>query len=200
MQPNKRELLSPSNAAMLLIDHQDGILGWVKYPENIDVVKNNAVVLAKAANLVNIPTVLTTSMEDMPQGPLMKEIQEQLPQEYEARAKRDGIVDALTDQNFAGAVEATGRKKLIIAGVTTEVCVMYPAITAAQNGYEVHVVMDACGSTSQMSSDMAFRRMEKEGVYLCTTLQLIAELAKDWVSEDGKVLNELLFTDVFCNL
>jgi len=196
---SRRELLSGSNAAMLLIDHQVGTLGWVRCPDPKSV-ERNAVVLAKAAKLIKMPVVLTSSLEDMPQGPLIPQLQKLLPDAYAARAKRQGIVDAMDDPQFASAVASTARKKLIVAGVTTEVCVMYPVATALAQGFEVHVVMDACGSTSQMSLDMAFGRMAKEGAYLCTTLQIIAELAKDWVSADGKVLNELLFTDVFPNL
>ncbi len=196
---SKRELLSGQNAAMLLVDHQVGTMGWVHYPP-VDEVKHNAIVLAKAASLIGMPSVLTTSMEDAPQGLLMDELGTILPTEHAARIQRAGIVDAMDDPAFAAAVKSTGRKKLILAGVTTEVCVLYPAITAINTGYEVHVVMDACGSIDQMNFDMSFRRMESAGVYLCTTLQVIAELAKDWVSEDGAKLNQLLFTDIFSKI
>jgi len=86
----------------------------------------------------------------------------------------------MMDDQFVKAVQATGRKKLIMAGITTDVCIVYPAITAVEEGYQVQVVVDACGSPSALSDQIALRRMENAGVTLTTTNQLIAELAQNW--------------------
>ena len=139
------ERFTGANAAMLLIDHQIGTMGWVRSAP-FDEIKRNTLVLAKAAKALNVPVILTSSMEEHVQGPLMTELQLILPEAFAARIKRVGVVDAMDDDNFASAVLATGRKNLIMAGITTDVCVVYPAITAVQQGYSVQVVVDAAAA------------------------------------------------------
>jgi len=187
------------NAAMLLIDHQIGTMSWVRSAP-LEEIKINTVVLAKAARALNMPVILTSSMEEHVQGPLMPELQAILPEAFAARVKRVGVVDAMDDENFASAVRATGRKNLLMAGITTDVCVVYPAITAVQQGYSVQVVVDACGSPSKIADDIALRRMEKAGVTLTSTNQAIAELARKWTTPEGGKLIEILFKDVLSKL
>jgi len=110
------------------------------------------------------------------------------------------MVDCMMDTGFESAVKNTGKKNLIMAGITTDVCIVYPAITAIENGYNVQVVVDACGSPTVMADQIALQRMEKAGVTLTTTNQLIAELAQDWGSEDGGKLIAILFQDVLSKL
>jgi nicotinamidase-related amidase len=124
-------------------------------------------------------------MEEHAQGPLLSELESILPAEFAARIKRVGIVNAMDDENFAAAVKATGRKKLIIAGVTNDVCTVFPALSLVRDGFEVQVVADAGGSPSKMSDDIALRRMERGGVTLTSTNQLIAELAGNWTTPVG---------------
>ena len=187
------------NAAMLLIDHQIGTMGWVRSAP-LEEIKKNTVVLAKAARALNMPVILTSSMEEHVQGPLMLELQTILPEAFAARVKRVGVVDAMDDENFASAVRATGRKNLLMAGITTDVCVVFPAITAVQQGYSVQVVVDACGSPSKIADDVALRRMEKAGVTLTSTNQAIAELARKWTTPEGGKLIEILFKDILSKL
>ena len=104
------------DAAVLLIDHQVGTMSWVKSIP-VEEMKRNALMLAKTASIMKLPTVLTSSMEDHAQGPLMKELEEVLPEEFGSRIRRAGIVNAMNDENFAAAVKATGRKTLLVAGV-----------------------------------------------------------------------------------
>jgi nicotinamidase-related amidase len=179
------------NAALLLIDHQVGTMGWVG-SITFDEMKKNALILAKAATILKIPTVLTSSMEDHAQGPLLSELETILPAEFKVRIKRLGIVNAMDDENFAAAVKATGRKKLILAGVTNDVCTVYPALTLVGQGYDVQVVADAGGSPTKMADDIALRRMEKAGVTLTSTNQLIAELAGSWSTPEGGQLVQAL--------
>ena len=193
------ERFTGANAAMLLIDHQIGTMGWVRSAP-LDEIKRNTLVLAKAAKALNMPVILTSSMEEHVQGPLMTELQVILPEAFAARIKRVGVVDAMDDDNFASAVLATGRKNLIMAGITTDVCVVYPAITAVQQGYSVQVVVDACGSPSKIADDIALRRMEKAGVTLTSTNQAIAELARKWTTPEGGKLIEILFKDILSKL
>lgn len=188
--------IHPQDSALLLIDHQVGTMQLIK---NIDikVAKAQAVALAKMAKILNLPTVITSSQEDRLQGPLLSEIAEILPDAYEARVKRPGIVNAWAYPEFRSAVEATGRRNLIMAGVTTDVCLIFPAIDAALEGYGVQAVMDASGSPSDMSEEFARMRMMQAGVVLTATNTLIAELAQDWSTDSGQQLIALLFSDVF---
>ncbi|MFD7379487.1 isochorismatase family protein [Streptomyces mirabilis] len=172
------------NTAILLIDHQLGTMGWVRSIP-FEQMKANALALAQTAKAVGIPLVLTSSMEEYAQGPLLTELQEIAPKEFEGRIKRQGVVNALDDEDFAAAVRETGRKKLIIAGVTNDVCTVYPTLTALQLGYDVQVVADAGGSPTKMADDIAIRRMENAGATITSTVQLLAELAENWTSERG---------------
>jgi nicotinamidase-related amidase len=193
------ERFNGTNAAMLLIDHQIGTMSWVRSAP-LEEIKKNTVVLAKAARALNMPVILTSSMEEHVQGPLMPELQAILPEAFAARVKRVGVVDAMDDENFASAVRATGRKNLLMAGITTDVCVVFPAMTAVQQGYSVQVVVDACGSPSKIADDVALRRMEKAGVTLTSTNQAIAELARKWTTPEGGKLIEILFKDILSKL
>lgn len=172
------------NAAMLLIDHQIGTMGWAKSMP-FEELKRNALMLAKTAQILKMPVVLTSSMEEYAQGPLLSELATILPDEFAARIKRLGIVNAMDDENFAAAVKAIGRKKLIIASVTNDVCTVYPALSLVSEGFEVQVVADAGASPSKFGDDMALRRMEKNGVTLTSTNQVIAELAGNWATPEG---------------
>jgi len=184
-----------TDSALLLIDHQ---IGTMKLIKNIplDVVKRNTLALAKTAKILGVPVVLTSSEEQNVQGPLLPELEGILPEAFAARIRRAGIVNAWNDPNFKKAVEATGRRNLIMAGVTTDVCLVYPAISACREGYQVQAVMDASGSPYELSEDMSRRRMEREGVVLTATNTLMAELAQDWSRPEGGQLLGILFQEV----
>ncbi|ACM28793.1 isochorismatase family protein [Rhizobium rhizogenes] len=185
------EKFSADNTAMLLIDHQVGTMSWAKSLP-FDELKRNALMLAKTAKILGIPTVLTSSMEAYAQGPLLAELETILPKEFAGRIQRLGIVNAMDDENFAAAVKATGRKKLIIAGVTNDVCTVYPALSLVRDGFEVQVVADAGASPTRLADDIALRRMEHNGVTLTSTNQLIAELAGSWATPEGGQLVQVL--------
>lgn len=186
---------SPADSALLLIDHQ---LGTMRLIKNIphDVVKRNTLALAKASKKLDIPVILTSSQEHNIQGPLLPELEHIVPEAFAARIQRAGIVNAWNDPHFKQAVETTGRRNLIMAGVTTDVCLVYPAISARREGYQVQAVMDASGSPYELSEDMARRRMEREGVVLTATNTLMAELAQDWSRPEGSQLLRILFEEV----
>lgn len=188
-------LFSSKNSALLLIDHQ---IGTMKLIHNIplEVVKRNTLALAKTAKILNIPVILTSSQEENIQGELMPELAEILPEAFESRIKRAGIVNAWNDTNFKAAIEATERKNLIMAGVTTDVCLVFPAISARQEGYGVQAVMDASGSPYDISEEMSRQRMDRQGVVLTATNTVIAELAQDWSKLEGTQLLQIMFQDV----
>ena len=186
---------TPENCALVLIDHQVGTLQFV-HTMSPETSLQNAIMLAKAAKAYSMPVVLTTSQEDHPQGPTAPALQEALPEAYESRVKRTGIVNAWADPNFSAAVRGTGRKKLIMAAVTTDICLIFPAISAVQEGFKVLAVLDASGSSFDVQEELARRRMATAGVMLTTTNTAIAELVQDWSTPQGSQLIQLLMASV----
>lgn len=191
-----QERFTAENSALLLIDHQVGTMQLIK---NIDsqLAAKQSIALAKMAKILNLPTVITSSQEDRAQGPILLEIAQILPDEHAARIKRPGVVNAWAYPEFRDAVLATGRKNLIMAGVTTDVCLIFPSIDAALEGFNVQAVMDASGSPSDLSEEFSRQRMHDAGVVLTATNTLMAEIAQDWSTPDGQQLIGLLFSDVF---
>lgn len=183
------------NAALLLIDHQVGTMQLIKNLP-LDEVRAKTLALAKAARILGLPVVLTSSQEDRLQGPLMPELAEILPEAFAARIKRAGIVNAWNDPAFKAAVEATGRRQLIMGGVTTDVCLIYPSISAVEEGYQVQAVLDISGSPFELSEYTARSRMAQAGVTFTATNTIIAELAQDWSTPHGSQLIQLLFAEV----
>jgi len=188
-----QERFTGSNAALVLIDHQKGTMSWARSIP-FEVMKRNTIMLAKSAKILKMPIVLTSSMEEFVQGPLLAELADIAPDAFAKRIKRMGIVNAMDDEAFAAAVRATGRKKLVVAGVTNDVCTVFPVLTMLKEGFEVQVVADAGGSPTKMSDDISLRRMERGDVTLTTTNQLIAELAGSWTTSEGGQLVRVLMT------
>ena len=147
--------LDKTDAAVLLVDHQTGLLSLVR-DFDPDRFKNNVLALADLAKYFALPTILTTSFEDGPNGPLVPELKETFPDApYIARP---GQINAWDNAEFVAAIEATGKKQLLIAGVVTEVCVAFPALSAIEAGYDVFVVTDASGTSSVRSDSVCPKR------------------------------------------
>ncbi|MGJ3256474.1 MAG: isochorismate family cysteine hydrolase YcaC [Alcanivorax sp.] len=169
--------LRKDDAAVLLVDHQAGLLSLVRDIEP-DKFKNNVLALADLAKYFNLPTILTTSFEDGPNGPLVPELKEIFPDApYIARP---GQINAWDNEDFVNAIKATGKKQLIIAGVVTEVCVAFPALSALEEDFEVFVVTDASGTFNPMTRDAAWTRMTAAGAQLMTWFGTACELHRDW--------------------
>ena len=169
--------LDKNNAAVLLVDHQAGLLSLVRDIDP-DRFKNNVLALADSAKYFKLPTILTTSFEDGPNGPLVPELKEAFPEApYIARP---GQINAWDNTDFVKAVKATGRKQLIIAGVVTEVCVAFPALSALEEGFEVFVVTDASGTFNELTRQSAWDRMTAAGAQLMTWFGVACELHRDW--------------------
>lgn len=186
---------SRETSALILIDHQLGTMQLIKTLD-VEQVKRNTIALAKAALILGLPVVITSSQEDHLQGPLMPELGQILPQAFAERVQRAGIVNAWNDPAFKSAVVKTGRRDLIMGGVTTDVCLVYPTISAVEEGYRVQAVMDVSGSPFELSEFTSRTRMADNGVVLTATNTVIAELAQDWSTPYGEQLIRLLFTDV----
>ncbi|MBL4722775.1 isochorismate family cysteine hydrolase YcaC [Alloalcanivorax sp.] len=169
--------LNKDDAAVLLVDHQAGLLSLVRDIDP-DRFKNNVLALADLAEYFQLPTILTTSFEDGPNGPLVPELKAQFPDApYIARP---GQINAWDNEDFLNAVKATGKKQLIIAGVVTEVCVAFPALSALEEGFEVFVITDASGTFNAMTRDAAWQRMAAAGAQLMTWFGAACELHRDW--------------------
>ncbi len=172
-------LLTPEESVLVLIDHQPFQFANLHSHEPAMVV-NNAVGLAKAAKAFDVPTILTTVLEERG-GLLIQGLQDVFP---EQKPINRTLINTWQDERVVDAVKATGRKKLIIAGLWTEVCVAMPAIQAAGEGFDVYVVTDASGGASEESHDMAVRRMIQAGVVPITWLAVMSEWQRDYAREE----------------
>ena len=183
----KYNRLSKDNAACLLVDHQSGLISLVQdFPPNE--FKNNVLALAACAKYFRLPTILTTSFENGPNGPLVPELKEMFPEA--AYIARPGNINAWDNEELVKAVKNTGCNQLIIAGVVTEVCVAFPALSAIESGYEVFVVTDASGTFNEVTRLAAWNRMAAAGVQLMNWFGVACELHRDW-RNDIEGLGEL---------
>ncbi len=181
------EPLTPDNAACLLIDHQTGLFSFLTSIDPM-LLKNNILGLAKTAKAFNLPTILGTSWPLGPNGPTMPELKALFP-EHEVIDRP--FVNFWNDPASREAVVKTGRKKLIIAGLATEVCAAMPAISATQEGYEVYVVIDACADFNPLIQQVTALRLASAGVVVTTWVAVLAELARN-THENGAYIAEFL--------
>jgi nicotinamidase-related amidase len=174
-QARPYEPLTSENAALILVDHQIGLMTGVRdYP--IALLKHNVVALAKAAKALKLPIVVTTTARDSMWGPTIPELVEALPGiEIIDRSS----VNAYDDARVARAIEATGRGKLIFAGLSLEVCAAFPAITAVGRGLDAYVAVDACGTFSETKHHVGLLRMVQAGVVASDYTTLMVEILKD---------------------
>lgn len=182
------ERFTPDNCIIALIDHQTGLMNLVDNARPVEY-KNMVVALAKTAKLHNIPTIITTSAEDGPNGPFMPEVLGLLPDA--PHIARPGQINAWENSDFVNAIKATGRKKIVMAGITTDVCVAFAALSALDAGYEVYVVMDASGSMNAETQNAALIRMSQAGATIGTWFALSCELLWDWRNPTGPGSAEL---------
>lgn len=169
--------LDKDKAAVLMVDHQAGLLSLVRDIEP-DQFRNNVLALADLAKYFRLPTILTTSFEDGPNGPIMPELPALFPDApYIARP---GQINAWDNADFVAAIRATGRTQLILAGVVTEVCVAFVALSALEEGFDVFCVTDASGTFSEVTRLTAWSRMEAAGAQLLNWFGVACELHRDW--------------------
>ena len=183
-----RRRLSANDAAVLLIDHQAGLLSLVR-DYSPDEFRNNVLALADTAKHFRLPTILTTSFEQGPNGVIMPELKASFPDA--PLISRPGQINAWDNEDFVAEVEKTGRKQLIMAGVVTDVCVAFPALCALREGYEVFVVVDASGTFNTSVRDAALMRMSQAGAVMVNWFSVACELARDW-RNDMEGLGSLL--------
>jgi len=173
----KYNRLRKDDAALLLVDHQAGLISLVQDYSPSEF-KNNVLALAACGEYFNLPTVLTTSFENGPNGPIVPELKEIFPDApYIARP---GDINAWDNPDFVKAVKDTGCNQLIIAGVVTEVCVAFPALSAIEEGFEVFVITDASGTFNEVTREGAWLRMQDAGVQLINWFGMACEIHRDW--------------------
>jgi nicotinamidase-related amidase len=169
--------LNKDDAIVLLVDHQTGLISLVQdfSPNEF---KNNVLALADLAKFFELPTILTTSFEQGPNGPLVPELKEMFPDApYIARP---GQINAWDNEDFVKAIKATGRKQIIIAGVVTDVCVAFPTLSALAEGFDVFVVTDASGTFNTTVQQAAWSRMTQAGAQMMNWFSVACELHRDW--------------------
>jgi nicotinamidase-related amidase len=185
--------LSLDDAVVLFIDHQTGLFQLARNnsPEEL---RNNVLALADTVRLFRLPAVITTSFEQGPNGPVMPELRERL-REAAKYVPRPGQVNAWDDDDFVQAIRDTGRRQLIVAGITTDVCVALPTLSALKAGYQVFVVTDASGSLNKEAHGAALLRMSVAGAQLVSWFSIVGELMQDW-RRDPEGLALLLATQM----
>jgi nicotinamidase-related amidase len=181
-------VLDPSDSVILLLDHQSGLFQTVK-DISVTELRANTIMLAKLATLLKMPVITTASEPNGPNGPLMPEIHQFAPDAV--YVPRKGEVNAWDNEDFVKTVRTTGRKTLIMAGVWTSVCVMFPALDANAAGFKVYAVMDASGDPSEMASRTTLARFVQGGVIPTTTNAVLSETHRTWNRPEAAELAKL---------
>ncbi len=189
----QRPVIDPNDAVMLLIDHQSGLFQTVA-DMPMTTLRRHAAALASMATLAKLPVITTASVPQGPNGPLIPENHANAP--HAQYVARKGEINAWDNPDFVAAVKATGRKTLIIAGTITSVCMAFPAISAAYEGYKVFVVVDASGTYSKMAQEITLARVVQAGVVPMDMAAVASELQKTWRREDAAQWAEV-YTQIF---
>ncbi|KID84044.1 isochorismatase family protein, partial [Metarhizium majus ARSEF 297] len=175
--PAEYKRLNAEDCVFLFVDHQAGLIQLVRDFDPHEF-HTNVIALARVASYFKAPSILTTSFETGPNGPIVKELPDMLPDAPLIR--RPGQINAMDNEDFANAVKATGKKQIVISGVLTEVCVAFPALSLIEQGYDVFVVTDASGTFAEHTREAAHKRMAQAGCQLLNWAAVAAELHRDW--------------------
>jgi len=173
---SKTEFITPQNAALVLIDYQPAMYQGVESHDRLSVM-HNVQILAKAAKVFGLPTLLSTVAKDSFAGPFMPEVTDLFPK---SEVIDRSSINAWLDTRFRRSIEAMGRKKIVLGGLWTEACVMFPTLDLLNAGYEVYVPTDACGDVTPEAHERAVDRLVQAGAVPMTSLQVVFELQQDW--------------------
>ena len=191
-------MFTTDNAAIVLIDHQDMTVGWIRSQPQTTTV-NNVRMLARVGAELGVPHMVTSTMEDVI-GTNIKDVQELAPDAYAARVKRGGTLNGFLDPAFVAAVKGLGRSNLILAGLTTDICLFHTARGAIDAGYEVQVVADACGSSSVSSDELTFDRLRALGATITGGNQILSELFTDFGTEQGQKAQQINAEEIIAKM
>jgi nicotinamidase-related amidase len=178
---SEKGLLTPDNCVVALIDHQPQMLFGTSNFDRQGII-NNTVALSKAARVFDLPVVLTTVETKAFSGNLWPQIRAVFPNQEPIERSS---MNSWDDENFVAAIERTGRKKIVLAGLWTETCVALPTVQAIHDGYEIYVVEDCCGDVSQLSHENAMKRVVQAGAKPVTALSVMLEWQRDWAHRDS---------------
>jgi nicotinamidase-related amidase len=183
------ELLTPANHALVMIDHESQ-MGFAVKSISIEELRHNTAIVAGATKIFNIPTVVTTVAEKSFSGPVFPEVSEFYPANtYIDRT----TMNTWEDVNVYKAITAKNKKRIVLAGLWTSVCIVGPALSAKAEGYDVYVITDASGDVSKEAHEMAVNRMIQAGVKTMTSIQYLLELQRDWArAETYKAVTDLV--------
>jgi nicotinamidase-related amidase len=176
----KTELLNSQNSAVIFIDHQPQMIFGVASIDRQTLI-NNVLLLAKAARIFRVPTILTTVETKSFSGNMLPQLLDIFPDHQPIERSS---MNSWDDEKFVEAVQATGKKKLIISALWTEVCLAFPALEALKAGYEIYAVEDASGGTSVVAHNAGMRRVEQAGAVPVTSLQVLLEYQRDWARKE----------------
>ena len=184
MKPSKN-LLSPDNHALVLIDFE-GQMAFATTSIPLSELRTNVAIVSGASKIFNVPTIVTTVAEESFSGPVFPEVEEFYPM------ATSGYIDRTTmntweDENAYKAITGTKKQKIVLAGLWTGVCIVGPALSAIDEGYEVYVITDACGDVSKEAHERAIQRMIQVGAKPITSIQYLLELQRDWAREETYV-------------
>ncbi len=177
---SEKGLLTPDNCVVTLIDLEPQMLFGVSNFDRQSVINNN-LVLAKAARVFNVPVVLSTVESKAFSGNIWPQIRAVFPKQEPIERSS---MNSWDDKNFVAAIEKSGRRKIVLAGLWTETCVALPTIQAIHDNYEVYVVEDCCGDVSQLAHDNAMKRVVQAGAKPVTALSVMLEWQRDWALRD----------------
>jgi len=183
-----KALINPADTLILLLDHQTGLFQTVK-DIGVMELRANTIALAKLGALLKLPVITTSSVPDGPNGPPMPELKEAAPHAH--YVPRHGEVNAWDNEAFVKAVRDTGKKTLIMAGVWTSVCVMFPALDATAAGFKVYAVIDASGDPTEMVSRTTLGRFVQGGVVPTTVNAVVSEIHRTWNRPEAAELAQL---------
>ena len=178
-QPGK-ELLNANDHTLIMIDHQSQ-MSFATKSIDINVLRNNAALVAKAAREFKVPTILTTVAAKSFSGPIFDEIQSVFPEQQPIDRTS---MNTWEDQRIADRVNEIGRGRIVLAGLWTSVCIVGPALSALDQGFEVYVIADASGDVTDEAHERAMQRMIQAGAKPITSLQYLLELQRDWARSE----------------
>lgn len=184
MKPSSN-LLSPENHALVLIDFE-GQMAFATKSISMNELRNNVAVICGASKIFNVPTVVTTVAEESFSGPVFPEIEEAFPMATSGYIDRTSM-NTWEDEAAYNAIVGKQKKKLVLAGLWTGVCIVGPALSALEEGYDVFVITDACGDVTDEAHERAVQRMIHSGVKPMTSIQYILELQRDWARQETYV-------------
>ncbi|GAC1340503.1 MAG: isochorismatase family protein [Acetobacteraceae bacterium] len=189
---------TPADSIVMLVDHQTMTIDWVRsLPRETTIASCR--VLTRMATTYAMPLVLTTTMEDYV-GPTIKAISELAPDAFDGRYKRGGELSCWDSADLRDGVRALGRRNLILAGLTTDICLFWAAVDAQKNGFSVMVVADACGTMSALGDQLTYDRLRALGITVTVVNQVVTELVPNFGTPEGQKAQQIMADEIISKL